>query len=356
MSFAFGYDSLGRLVGSTPTTNTTALSTDAYSYTTTNQVSTGPITGSSGSDAYTYQTAGAISADTNSFAYAGYSPSGELCWTDPTTGGPSCGSTPSGETTYSSNADGERTAVTPPSGGDPESLGWETSSERLICVNTNGTTCSTTSPTSTTTLYSYNGDGLRATAVNQGSTNAFVWNPSGPQLLADSTHDYVYGLDSTTPILQIETGGFVTTPTVDLLVDDTNHDTRGVVQLQGDATASDDTLVNYTDYDAYGNPITESGGSSNPRGLATSSLPTNDECAIGFATAYEDQSGLDYLIHRYYDPVTGRFVESVDPEVESTMQPYIYPAASIQSEMTTQAVAGGACHLEQQGRAGRASQ
>ena len=53
---------------------------------------------------------------------------------------------------------------------------------------------------------------------------------------------------------------FTTTPTVDLLVCDTNLNTRGVVQIQGDNGSLNGTLVNYTDYDAYGNPITQTGG------------------------------------------------------------------------------------------------
>ena len=45
---------------------------------------------------------------------------------------------------------------------------------------------------------------------------------------------------------------------------------------------------------------------------------------IGFAGAYTDaNSGLLYLINRYYDPATGQFL-TVDPGVAVTGQPYAY--------------------------------
>jgi RHS repeat-associated protein len=321
LSFAFGYDALGRLNSSTPTTNSTTLSTDSYGFDAVNRVNSGPIAGS-GSTSYGYTPANGITADTNSFKTAGYSPSGELCWTSTSTGSSACSSTPSPETTFTYNTDEERTSVTP-SSGNPESLSWNTTNQQLTCVNSDGTTCSTTSPTATTSLYTYNGDGLRQSATNQGTTNAFTWSAMTQQLLADSSHDYIYGADSTTPIMQIETSGYTTTPAVDLIVDDTNHNARGLVQLQGDTSSANNTLVNYTDYDAYGNPITESGGSANAGGLQGSSGTTEFTCAFGFGSSYSDSSNLDYLINRYYDAVTGQFL-SLDPEVSNTMEPFSY--------------------------------
>jgi RHS repeat-associated protein len=61
-------------------------------------------------------------------------------------------------------------------------------------------------------------------------------------------------------------------------------------------------------YDAYGNG-TQSGTASTP---------------IGFAGAYTDaETGFLYLIHRYYDPVTGQFL-TVDPDVATTGQAYAF--------------------------------
>jgi RHS repeat-associated protein len=110
---------------------------------------------------------------------------------------------------------------------------------------------------------------------------------------------------------------------VDLIVDDANDNTRGIVQLQGDTSGDNNTLVNYTDYDAYGNPVTESGGSTNPGGIAGTDGVTYQSLAFGFGSSYLDSTGLSYLVHRYYDPEGAQFV-SVDPDVSPTLQPYTY--------------------------------
>jgi RHS repeat-associated protein len=45
---------------------------------------------------------------------------------------------------------------------------------------------------------------------------------------------------------------------------------------------------------------------------------------IGYAGAYTDsETGLLYLINRYYDPATGQFL-TLDPDVATTHQPYVY--------------------------------
>ncbi|MGA2346640.1 MAG: RHS repeat-associated core domain-containing protein [Candidatus Sulfotelmatobacter sp.] len=46
-------------------------------------------------------------------------------------------------------------------------------------------------------------------------------------------------------------------------------------------------------------------------------------CTLGFQGSYSDPSGLTYLINRYYDPATDQFL-SVDPDVETTNQPYAF--------------------------------
>ena len=69
------------------------------------------------------------------------------------------------------------------------------------------------------------------------------------------------------------------------------------------------SLTASTSYDAWGNAETSGGLSANT--------------PFGFAGAYTDPSGLIYLIHRYYDPSTGQFV-NVDPLVEETGQAYAY--------------------------------
>ena len=343
LKFAFGRDQQGRLTSSTPTVNATAMNTDSYSYDSTSRVSSGPITGSSGSNIYNYTAAGGITADTTNFGAAAYAPDGELCWTSAATSG-SCTSAgshgaPSGATVYSYNADGERTASTPAS-GNPESLGWETASNHLVCVNTNGTTCSTSSPSSTTTLYSYSGDGLRASSTYQGTTDTFEWNASASgQLLADSNWDYVYN-GSAAAALQIGTGS--STP-VDLLVQDQNLNTRGVVQISGGTSSYNGTLVNYTDYDAYGNPITQSGGTVNSGGLTTTSGGyAYSTSSYGFGAGSLDSSGLVYLVHRYYDAKYGQFV-SVDPDLANTNQAYAYANDAPTRTVDPQGLSGWMC-------------
>ncbi|MGO9912502.1 MAG: RHS repeat-associated core domain-containing protein [Acidimicrobiales bacterium] len=86
-------------------------------------------------------------------------------------------------------------------------------------------------------------------------------------------------------------------------------------------------LVNYTDYDVYGDPITasdgapEAGGVSVPQtGLKSSYVASTP---WGYGGGYTDATGLVYMVHRYYDPVTGQFI-SVDPMVRETASPYGY--------------------------------
>jgi RHS repeat-associated protein len=44
---------------------------------------------------------------------------------------------------------------------------------------------------------------------------------------------------------------------------------------------------------------------------------------FGFQGSYSDATGLTYLINRYYDPSTDQFL-SIDPDVASTDQPYVF--------------------------------
>jgi len=157
------------------------------------------------------------------------------------------------------------------------------------------------------------------TSSNSGTTNAFIWDTSASQLLADSTHDYVYVQSSVTPDLQIN----LTTGTVDLLIQDQNANTRGVVQIVGANSTFDGTIVNYTDYDAYGNAITQPGGSINPGGMSNGGVATDISTSFAFGAGYWDASNLTYLVHRYLDNETGQFI-SVDPLVDQTREAYVY--------------------------------
>ena len=314
----------GTIATETPQVGSTIMATDSYGYDALNQVTSGPITGSSGSNAYAYTPDGGITQFTTTFASAAYDQADELCWTSATSSTNACGSPPTGATTYVTNTDGERT-LTQPSTGNPSSYAWDSALGRLSCANTNGTTCSTSSPTSSTTLYTYDGDGLRTSSTQASTTTNYTWDISAsiPKLLSDGTWDYLYVPGSSVPVEQIATMG--SSPTADLLLTDENDSVRGLVQLS--SGAEQDELVNYSDYDAYGNPITESGGSMEAGGLTVSQTSINlnfvGTTAFGFGGGYTDPTGWIYLVSRYYDPVTGQFL-SIDPLLRQTDQPYVY--------------------------------
>jgi RHS repeat-associated protein len=314
----------GDITSEVPEVGSTTMSTKNYAYNGLNQVSSGPITGTTGSPNYGYSAGGQITQSTNSFASAGYDPSGELCWTSPTTSSAGCGSPPTGATTYSSNSSGQRTEMIASS--DTKSYGWDNAMNQLTCVNMSGSTCSTSSPTSGTSVYTYDSDGLRATAtVGSGPTTNFTWDPTTqiPRLLSDGTWDYLYLPGQNVPIEQISASG--SSPTADLLLADANSNVRGMVQLT--SGTHQDQLVDYTDYDAYGNPIGESGGSAEIGGLTVAQTSINanyvGSTSFGFGGGYTDATGLIYLVNRYYDPITAQFM-SIDPLYQQTQLAYEY--------------------------------
>ena len=328
----------GQITAEVPVVGTTTMATDSFGYNTNNQVNSGPIIGTTGSTAYSYKPDGGITQATNTFASAGYDTADRLCWTYSGTSSNACGTTPTGGTTYSNNTDGERTSMVP-STGNSESYAWDSPTGDLLCANTSGATCSTSSPTSSTTVYSYNGSGLRATSKIGSTTTNYTWGDIGssPQDLSDGTWDYVYVPGSDVPVEQVGASG--SSPAADLLLSDPNGSVRGIVQLS--SGTHQDQLVNYTDYDAYGNPITKSGGSTEAGGLTAAQTSINANyvatTAFGFGGGYTDATGLIYLVHRYYDPVTGQFL-SVDPDVAETNQPYEYAGdnpVNITDEMGT---------------------
>jgi RHS repeat-associated protein len=321
LGFSLTRDGDGNVLTSTPKVGSVTGPTDTYTYDSLSRVASGPIVGSSGSSAYAYNASNGITSDTTNFASSSYSNSGELCWSLATTSSNACSSPPSGSTIYTYDASGDRLSVTPSTGSD-ESLGWNQESGQLVCVNTDGSTCSTASPTSTTTLYAYDGNGMRTSSTYEGVVTPFTWDGLNDRVISDGNSDYVYGLDQSQPILQITADG--STPVVDLLCQDSNENIRGFVQLSGGTTSYNDSLVSYVDYDAYGNAITQSGGSLVTGGLSAETggyiYSTTGE---GFGDSFLDQTGLDYLESRYFDPVSSQFV-SMDPLVQSTGQPYDY--------------------------------
>ena len=305
-----------------PQVGTTTMGTKDYSYNALNRVISGPITGTTGSTNYTYSAGGNMTQATNNYGSAQYNQLGELCWTLNGTSSNSCTSPPTGATTYSWS-NGQRVGAATSSTN--ATYGWNQAMGTLTCANTSGTTCSTTSPTSTTSVYTYNSDGLRMTSALNGTTNNFVWDPttSTPRDLSDGTWDFLYLPGSNVPVEQVAASG--SSPTADLLLTDANDNVRGIVQIT--SGTHHDQLVNYTDYDAYGRPITQSGGSVESGGLTVSQTSINSNYVgttpFGFGGGYTDPTGLIYLVNRYYDPISGQFI-SIDPMAQQTQQPYIY--------------------------------
>jgi YVTN family beta-propeller protein/YD repeat-containing protein len=249
-----------------------------------------------------------------------YDEAGELCWAYSSTSSNGCSSPPSGSTSYSYDADGERTGMTP-SSGNSQAYAWDATND-LICANTNGSSCSTSSPTSTTTLYGYNGSGLLASSTISSTTTTYSWDTSSssPRLVAAGSTNYVDGYGGA-PVLQINGS------TSDLLIADPMGSIHGLVQLSSGSLQN--KLVNYTDYDYYGNPsnaggLTQSHTSINANWSATS--------AVGFDGSYVYSGGLDQVGSGVYDPITAQYLADLEAIAPTNATPYIYsgdnPAAA----------------------------
>jgi RHS repeat-associated protein len=164
--------------------------------------------------------------------------------------------------------------------------------------NAAGNLASYTSPAPAMTAASYDGNGLRASATSA-TTQNFTWDTASviPQMLMDTSNAYI-----NIPGADVAEQVNLSTGTPVYLLADTIGSIRGVVSSSGALTAS-------TSYDAWGNPLTAGG--------LTSNTP------LGYAGGYTDPDGLIYLINRYYDPQTGQFL-SVDPQLSQTQSPYSY--------------------------------
>ncbi len=197
----------------------------------------------------------------------------------------------SGTTTdYTYNADGEQ--LTSTQGATTETSAAWNAAEQLTSYDGSSGDMSTAV---------YDGNGQRVSDTVSSVSQSFVWNNTAeiPQVILDSNNAYVYGGGlAPTEQVNLATGG------ITYLVSDSLGSIRGMVNSSG-------ALIGTTSYDAWGNPLTSGG--------LTAMTP------FGYAGGYTDQTGLIYLISRYYDPQTGQFI-SLDPAVMQTMQPYGYAA------------------------------
>ena len=304
---SLAYDDNNDLTSSTPKVSGTTDSADTHAYDSQQRVTSGPETSGS-KTAYSYVNSGTgepyqsnntvdqmgIDAmpepGTTAQLGAEYAGSGELCWVgEVTSTSGSCGS-PSATNyeTMNYNGSGELTGASAHGYGSNSSMTWNVDLSELTCDNPSGTTCtgpSSTQPAAQT--YTYDADGLRMTARawdgTTAVTNEFSWSSGSLGLLSDGTFEYLYGLSSTTPIAQMDTGDGVTGE----LLTDGNSNFHGLVEVTGSATAPF-VLDNSSDYDTYGNPITASGGALNPGGL-TKPVGTDPDSSTryGFGGGYQ---------------------------------------------------------------------
>jgi RHS repeat-associated protein len=146
--------------------------------------------------------------------------------------------------------------------------------------------------TSTTSSYSYNGDGLRITkTVGGGSAIRYVWdiNRGLPTLLEDGTRKYVWGAQGLSHNVAISGGA----------VEVYHADQIGTIREL--TSGSDGTLVQTYTHDEYGVP-TQTDGSSTQPFRYTSELWDGGT----------GEPNLLYLRARAYEPGIGRFM-SRDP-------------------------------------------
>jgi YD repeat-containing protein len=343
------YDGGGRLDQTEAATGSTNLYTEAYTldadgneltdtptsaitgWTSSLEESYTPVNGndeperyalSTGSDNIAYDNAGPVNKDANVFTSAKVAEDGQLCWSL-STGSSSnlCGSEPgSNATAYGYDPDGNLVSGTPESGSvDPSALGWNAAAE-LACQNTNGTSCSLSSPTSSTTTLAYDGnDNLTSwTTGTSGSqtSQALTWSATASnQLLssyaapADETTDYVYGLHAT-PLEQVTLAGSSTV--TNLLLTDSNGSVDGLVRLSGSGA---NTLQNLTSYGPYGDPESEqsgtlSNGLQQPNNSTINSnfgsaTDSTDTTLLGFGAGVVGPTGLVRDAGLWYSPASG---------------------------------------------------
>jgi RHS repeat-associated protein len=156
----------------------------------------------------------------------------------------------------------------------------------------------------TVASYVYNGDAMRMSKTVGSTTSRFAYdtNASTPQILTDGSWNYIYGGTGADgqPVLVEQIG--VQSGTAYFI----HRDELGSTIAITDSTGA---VVGTFAYDPYGNRTGQTGTVSSP---------------IGYAAGYSDsETGLVYLINRYYDPSTSLFV-SVDPYVGATAQAYAY--------------------------------
>lgn len=144
--------------------------------------------------------------------------------------------------------------------------------------------------------YAYDGTGLRASQTTSATTSYLTWDQAGqlPLLLSDGDKSYIYGPDGL-PLEHISEGK------ASYYHQDQLGSTRMLTNAAGEVTGT-------FSYTAYGSPAGSSGTETTP---------------LGYAGQLTNQSGLQYLRARTYDPDTGQFLTR-DPLLGVTGEPYGY--------------------------------
>ena len=279
-SFAYAYAPDGDVLQETDTPSSSITPT-AYTFDSKNRI-TSMTAGTSTPAAYSYDASGNLTT-LPAGATAQYDNDGEL--TSSTMSGVS--------TNFTYDADGQRTSATR-SGATVESATWDGAGQLTAFSNTLATMTATYDGAGLRTAETVTPSGGTATTIN------YTWDtaPSQPDMIMDSGDAYIY-VGGPAPIEEVS----LATGTTIYLVGDALGSVRGTVNSSGALTAA-------ASYDAWGNPPVG--------GLASFT-------SFGYAGSYTDQTGLGYLINRYYDPATGQFL-SVDPDVSQTLATYAYAA------------------------------
>ena len=180
--------------------------------------------------------------------------------------------------TYGYDTRGDFTSVTTPLG--TTNLGYD-QARRLSSYGANAT-------------YTYNGDGLRMTKAVSSTTSNYTYDQAD-HIVVDGTTNYIYGADGL-PLEQISGA------TLNWFHHDRIGSTRAITNASG-------IVVGTFTYNPYGTLTGSTGTASTP---------------IGFASGYKDaESGLTYLLNRYYNPSTALFLNR-DPLDGLTRSAYGY--------------------------------
>ena len=187
-------------------------------------------------------------------------------------------------TTYTPDANGDVTGST--------TTGYSAQTTATTYDVRRRTTQQTTTPSGSsaqTTSFSYDGANTRTGLTSGGQTTSYLQDTAGGLPVAlqervgtNTPGSYLYGLGSTSPLMQTTAGSVTAWYYSDAL---------GSVRVLSNTTGS---VLNTSSYSAYGTPTFTSGSTPNTHGYAGEQI---------------DPTGLSYNRARYYDATLGRFTQ-----------------------------------------------